>query len=128
MRELKFRAFNTKSNKMMDLHTVSALINLDTHNDGGVYLPLKHEHLKIMQYTGFKDSKGTEIFEGDVIAFNRTKFGEVYFSAGAWQVKTRKQIFDLCLDFIAPDEDFKVVGNVHRGKHAKKSPEYLKSQ
>jgi hypothetical protein len=61
MKEIKFRAWNTFTKRMFQLEALD--------------LSGKRNPLNILlQYTGLKDSKGVEIYEGDIV---KTKEGEI---------------------------------------------------
>ena len=72
MREIKFRAWDSKINEMLSWKTLDSF-NLKALND---------ERYSIMQYTGLKD-KGVEIYEGDILQHNwkddNTDIGVVKF-------------------------------------------------
>ena len=63
-REIKFRAWNGK--KMIDLHAVTPFALSAGMDIDGLFIPFKDDY-KLMQYTGLKDSKGVEIYEGDLL-------------------------------------------------------------
>ena len=71
MRELKFRAW--------DGECMSDSFGLGDLHDGLVYQEDEAydvEGKTVMQYTGLKDSKGVEIYEGDIVACLKNRFGK----------------------------------------------------
>ncbi len=66
MREIKFRVWDRDDNEMLDwadIHGKSFHTGLSTW----AVLSGTFKHLMTMQYTGLKDSKGVEIYEGDIV-------------------------------------------------------------
>ena len=104
MKELRFRAWDGK--KMIeDVIPVSetAIVEL-----------FEYEHQvtdveAIEQYTGLKDKNGKEIFEGDLVAYEKDNIASVRFEHGGFY------------PFVEPYNDFgcpsgkevEVIGNIH---------------
>ena len=87
-REIKFRAWNIVTKKMIDLKKLTPLaLNMDTD---GLFIPFS-DGLPLMQYTGLNDKNGKEIYEGDILKAEdpygeQTKVFEVEFVDGAYQI------------------------------------------
>ena len=108
MGEIKFRAF--QDNQMYYAET------------SGVYAARKffdtlYEDCELMQYTGLKDSKGAEIYEGDVVEWeDRTADdmygGDVIYPNEAVEFKGAA-FYPVSM---MPGEEFEVIGNIYENK------------
>lgn len=108
MRKIKFRLFGKNSkeflrpeNQGLDLKELQNVCDIDVWH--------------VMQFTGFQDSKGVDIYEGDLIEKDDGKFvkcGAVSFIHGCWMVasKSGEQYFNLHW-YLSQAE---VIGNIYQ--------------
>lgn len=95
-REIKFRAWDGE--KMYPSFTIQELKDIISNTVGvfGLLLNYEFQDLIFMQYTGLKDKKGNEIYEGDILKdddgdfiYKNVAIGEVDLGIDDYAVKYR---------------------------------------
>ena len=118
MRTIKFRAWNKEEKEMY----YNAEQTYDYRCQGkGCFLEnfgsvLKDERLEVMQYTGLKDKKGKEIYEGDIVKVEKIDWAYIYYDEDrmAWGIKPINEFyFDSPLLSENADLELKVIGNIY---------------
>lgn len=131
MREIKFRAFD-EQNRVMHLD-FQFIKTGDNGNDWIIFTsdkqpvsgdwkdnPYFSQQLKIMQFTGMKDSKGQPIYEGDIIkaTFEGEEIiGEVFYEAPYFDLATDYNPECNTLLFLGANNIGEVIGNIHEHPH-----------
>jgi hypothetical protein len=109
MREIKFRAWDG-SNMYEWGYLADLAYGTDFAEAWGNDLTV----YKVMQYTGLKDSKGTPIFEGDIVRV-LDGISEVFYDKAAFKTNL---MFKSTLDYFASnDTPLEVIGNIYEHSH-----------
>ena len=113
MREIKFRAWNKNTKKMVCPHKLTPLaLHPDCVEMKGVFIPF-HDDYILMQFTGLLDKNGVEIYEGDVVREKDPLMGTYMDTVIAPENMNSRVTVWLT-------SEWEVIGNIHAGtKEAK---------
>ena len=83
MRQIKFRAWDKRNNRMLQEWILDDFSNWVKYPDW----------YNIMQFTGLKDKNGKEIYELDIIKIpNTEQYSRVYFDKGCFMIENYHEI------------------------------------
>ena len=128
MREIKYKAFDKIQNEWLDRDDLIFQGGCWYKNfralEDGVTLPVDEGNVVIVQYTGLKDCKGVDIYDGDILKAESNGLWRVYFEYCEWRVecvKTGEHTYSFSsqgiYEFTDRQDDSKVtdevVGNIY---------------
>lgn len=87
MREIKFRVWDKNDKKMIDIGRIDiADGSCRPYIFEGEFYDYWND-VELMQYTGFKDIKGQEIYEGDILAHQDYWWIRIEYDSGSFMVR-----------------------------------------
>ena len=115
-REIKFRAWEENHKSMIqDIGILQSNYRSQcVTGSNGISFRWNCPNVILMQYTGLKDKNGTEIYEGDTIAFEGIgKSNTVIFHDGCFGVDLFGINHGAELRHLNDSEKWEVIGNIH---------------
>ena len=119
MKEIKFRVWNTETNKMiinvkeMGVFALKSIYSIDEF----LVIPTDEKY-PLMQYTGLKDKNGVEIYEGDIIKydFNELNYRIEFLNAEFIARRFYENIENLYPTEFDYGKECEVIGNIYENK------------
>ena len=106
MRAIKFRAFDNDKKEMITVFD-------SDKTDKAIALFMNDSQLDLMQYTGLKDSKGIEIYEGDILNVEGDIMEVVFTDAAFKPYAHKKKAYHFMIHI---QKYCEVVGNIYENK------------
>ena len=125
MREIKFRAWIKELNEIREVEYINfwkKMISFPNKFCKEYYLNADFDEIELMQYTGLKDIRGKEIYEGDIVTLHNSRY-KVIFNTEEARYVLRDDEFEMNIPFTNNNnERMEVLGNVYE------NPELLGEQ
>lgn len=121
MRQIKFRAWDKKSNKMLQ-QTDDFTFNESGNeaDDGWLW---NAPGIELMQFTGLLDKNGKEIYESDIVKSKKGSIFIIKFDSGCFWVELVKRSYEdknsffgdefTCASIMFEELECEVIGNIY---------------
>jgi uncharacterized phage protein (TIGR01671 family) len=121
MREIKFRAWYKKEQKMYPVTgTLYNLVYLEMEKgstvSSSILLNIDISGVELLQYTGIKDCKGREIYEGDIVRVENAENRTVAYGLASFHLVSQSTGSRILLEDRSP-ELLEVIGNIYEHPH-----------
>ena len=133
MREIKFRVWDKKNNKMFDDITGEFINEIETTVNQTLDFVKRSGMVEVMQFTGLHDKNGKEIYEGDIVEGflnvgitrgleNANRFQIVFregcFIFDSMGIKLLEELQNMkeCSFYLANNSIVEVIGNIYENK------------
>ena len=118
MREIKFRIFDKKNKKILEVDTLFINEGMFKPVGGDEYSVYNYNNAyysKLMQYTGLKDKNGVEIYEGDIVRyeFNKLNYRIEFVNAEFTARRFYQNIENLYPTEFDYGKECEVIGNIY---------------
>lgn len=120
-REIKFRAWSQTAKTMYTKVMVGNISDPNSEDytansifiDGEWVNSDEHDSIEWMQYTGLKDRKGVDVYDGDIVLCDKWNEPQLVFWDKFSFTCFIPEIEDYSLAFLAGYKNFKVIGNIY---------------
>lgn len=118
MREIKFRAWDSRSKAMFNVDVLAispCAWSCPDYGTRGVSLAYQ-PNIEVMQFTGLRDRHGKEIYEGDILRYWNPSVGSIIrpivFKWGGFGIEGLAKGTHIYFGNL-PEEEIEVIGNIY---------------
>ena len=122
MREIKLKAWDAVNKKMIRPMSFESGVGCSVpnqylnHTDSEIFLSCRFNGVEFLQFTGFQDSKGNDIYEGDIVyvaGFSRKAKAIITHEHGS-EFEDLDGCHRSMINAAAENDIGEIVGNIHQ--------------